>query len=184
MNIKSSITETHDKWHKGHIEPFWTTESFTKLNYTLHPFNNQKDLQKWKRQGYVIPPTHFTGMLCDMSNPQSDWTNHIVDWFKQTYSAHNVGTSYYRMGTSVILPLHKDIYKKYRELHKIKLEDCVRAVVFLEDWKSGHYFEIDNNPILKWKKGDYVYWESNVAHMAANIGVDYRYTLQLTGHTK
>ena len=30
---------------------------------------------------------------------------------------------------------------KYRELFNCNLQDCFYAVVFLEDWASGHYFE-------------------------------------------
>ena len=57
-DIKSSITETHDNWHRGHIEPFWSKVSYTKLNYTHEAFNNPMDIQKWKRQGYVHPTSH------------------------------------------------------------------------------------------------------------------------------
>ena len=51
-DIKSSITETHARWHKGHIEPFWSKQSYTQLDYALESFNNPQDLMKWKRQGY------------------------------------------------------------------------------------------------------------------------------------
>ena len=113
-DIKSSITETHDRWHKGHIEPFWSKVSYTKLDYTHEAFNNPLDVQKWKRQGYVHPVSHYTGMLCDMRQPQPAWNASIVEWFTDTYNVADVGTSYYRMGTGVILPTHKDTYKKYR----------------------------------------------------------------------
>ncbi len=52
----------------------------------------------------------------------------------------------------------------------------------MEDWKSGHYFEIDNKPFVDWKAGDWVWWKGTVPHSASNIGVETRYTLQLTGH--
>lgn len=181
-DIKSSITETHENWHKGHIEPFWNKESYEKLNYKLFPFNNRQDILKWKRQGYVHPETHYSGMLCDMSEPQTDWNIRIIQWFEKTYKAKDVGTSYYRMGTDVLLPRHKDTFLKYIKINKTKLENCFRVIVFLEDWKNGHIFEIENTPITNWSAGDYVYWESDVPHMAANLGLDKRYTLQLTGH--
>jgi len=181
-DIKSSITETHARWHKGHIEPFWSKQSYTQLNYTLESFNNPSDMMKWKRQGYVHPVTHYTGMLCDMRKPQPTWNDQIVKWFEDTYDVKDVGTSYYRMGTGVILPAHKDTYKKYRELFGARLKDCVRVVVYLEDWKSGHIAEIEDSPITDWRAGDYTFWESDTPHLAANIGLDKRYTLQLTGH--
>ena len=181
-SIKSSITETHDRWHRGHIEPFWSKQSYSKLDYTPESFNNSQDCIKWKRQGYVHPVSHYTGMLCDMRKKQTSWNEDIVEWFEHTYDAKDVGTSYYRMGTGVILPTHKDTYKKYRQLFDVKLKDCFRVIVFLDDWHSGHYFEIEDTAITDWRCGDYVYWQSDVPHMAANIGLEKRYTLQLTAH--
>ena len=181
-DIKSSITETHDRWHKGHIEPFWSKQSYTQLNYTLEGFNNPSDMMKWKRQGYVHPISHYTGFLCDMRKPQPAWNDQIIKWFEDTYSVTDIGTSYYRMGTGVILPTHKDTYKKYRELFNVRLMDCVRVVVYLEDWRSGHISEVDGVPVTNWRAGDYIFWESDTPHLAANIGLDKRFTLQLTGH--
>jgi hypothetical protein len=57
-----------------------------------------------------------------------------------------------------------------------------RAIVFLEDWASGHYLEIDGEPIIKWTAGDVVIWCYDTPHMAANMGLTPRYTLQITGH--
>ena len=61
--------------------------------------------------------------------------------------------------------------------HKIR-----RAIVFLEDWKSGHYLELQGKPIVEWKKGFTVIGAYDAPHMAANIGLNPRYTLQITGH--
>lgn len=169
------------EWGKGHIDPFWNDE-YIKLDYNLEPFNNPEDLVKWHRQGYVHPDSHYTGFLCDMKKPQPSWNQRIIDWFAEEFKVKDIGTSYYRMGTGVILPVHGDIYKRYRELFGCKLEDIVRVVVMLEDWQSGHYFEIDNQPKCGWSAGDYHWWIGNTPHMAANIGVTKRYTLQLTGH--
>jgi len=88
------------------------------------------------------------------------------------------------MVTNEILPVHGDDYKLYREKFKVELVDCYRILVFLEDWKSGHYFEFNNRPVVDWKSGDYFIWNDKVPHMAANIGIDDRYTLQITGHKK
>lgn len=182
MNIQSSITETHDRWHKGHIDPFWTKRSFTSLNYIHESFNNPADVMKWKRQGYVHPTSHYTGFLCDMRKKQPSWNGDIIKWFEDTYNVTDVGTSYYRMGTGVILPVHKDTYAKYRQIFNVRLKDCVRVVVYLEDWKSGHISEINGVPITNWRAGDYVFWKSDTPHLAANIGTEKRFTLQLTGH--
>jgi len=53
--------------------------------------------------------------------------------------------------------------------------------VFLDDWQSGHYFDVDDTPVLQWRAGEGVVWENHTPHSAANVGVTNRYTLQITG---
>jgi len=174
----------NDKWGLGRIEPFWGNE-YIGLNYAQEKFNNPDDLKLWKDQGYTHPDSHYTGALCDMRNIQPTWNDKIISWFSNNqHKVYDVGTSYYRMDTGVILPVHSDTFKKYRELFRCELSNIKRAVVFLEDWQSGHYLEIADTPVTNWKAGDYVWWFGDVPHMAANIGLADRYTLQITGHLK
>ena len=77
---------------------------------------------------------------------------------------------------------HRDTYKKYIELFGCDLSSIIRFVVFIEDWYPGHYLEVEHKPIVEWKCGDYVWWRGDVEHMAANIGKEFRFTLQITGH--
>jgi hypothetical protein len=39
-----------------------------------------------------------------------------------------------------------------------------------------------NDPLTKWTAGTVVEWTYDTPHMAANIGLEPRYTLQITGH--
>jgi hypothetical protein len=118
-----------------------------------------------------------------MRKPQPSWNDQIIKHFSEL-GWQDIGTSYYRMATGTVLPEHVDTYERYINLFNLKgKEDTIRrAVVFLEDWKPGHYLEIDEKPILEWSAGDYIIWSKKTPHMAANIGLEYRYTLQITGH--
>jgi len=169
------------EWHRGHLEPFWNDE-YCSLSYGLKSFNSRKDIERWRREGYVHPQSHFTGFMCDMRNQQPSWNNVIIHWAETEFALKDIGTSYYKMGTGVILPNHRDTFKRYRELFNCTLEQCERIIIFLQDWESGHYFEIEKNPVVGWKAGDYYWWRGDVEHMAANIGTTKRYTLQITGH--
>ena len=88
------------------------------------------------------------------------------------------------MNTGTVLPAHSDLYKKYIEVFNLQgLEHTIRrAIVLLEDWKSGHCLEIMGQPITDWKAGTVIEWSYDTPHMAANIGLEPRYTLQITGH--
>ena len=85
------------------------------------------------------------------------------------------------MDTLDIMPVHTDHYETYSKVFEVPYNKVSRAIVFLEDWKSGHYFEIDNQAFTGWEKGDYVMWREDVPHAASNIGIEPRYTLQITG---
>lgn len=82
------------------------------------------------------------------------------------------------------MPNHSDLYKRYIELFNLqgKEQTIRRALVLLEDWKSGHYLEAIGEPIVNWVAGTVVEWPYDTPHMAANIGLEDRYTLQITGH--
>ena len=179
--ISSVTTETHENWHRGFIKPFWSTTSYTKLDYKHTPFNNNKDMQKWNEQGYP-KGVLAKGTLVDMNGIQPPYTNDIVEWFEKTYNVKNVGISYFRMKTACMIPTHRDSYVKYRSLFNCKLKDIRRAIIFCDDWHPGHVFEIEGTPITKYKKGDFICWTGNTSHMAANIGTTTRYTIQVTGH--
>lgn len=170
--------ETQDI-NKIHIQKFWDDE-YQRLDYIREAFNDQDSVDTWRRQGYTGP---FTGHMCDMRSPQPSWNNRFIEFF-EARGWKDIGTSYYRMDTGVILPNHSDLYKKYVKLFNLEGQEhwIYRAVVFLEDWKSGHYSELNGEPIVDWRAGDCIVWRYDTPHTAANLGDLPRYTLQITGH--
>ena len=88
------------------------------------------------------------------------------------------------MNTGTVLPTHGDLYLKYIDLFGLQGQESSirRAVVFLNDWESGHYAEYCNEPFVNWSAGSTVEWSYDTPHMAANLGLTPRYTLQITGH--
>ena len=82
------------------------------------------------------------------------------------------------------MPVHSDLYKRYIELFDLagKEQSIRRALVLLEDWKPGHYLEVNGAPYVNWQAGTTVEWPYDTPHSAANIGLQDRYTLQITGH--
>lgn len=160
------------------IPKFWDDE-FKQLNYIYEEFNDKPSLHKWRCMGYG---DKITGAMCDMRSPMPSWNQKFIDIFNNM-GWKNVGTSYYRMGTGTVMPTHSDLYLKYIGLHGLGGSEhrVHRAVVFLEDWKSGHYSEVEGEPIVGWHAGQCAYWPNSTPHSAANLGEDDRYTLQITG---
>jgi hypothetical protein len=165
--------------HKYQLYPFWDDE-FKKLNYIVEPFNDPVSVSQWIGQGY---PPKFVGELCDMRHRLPTWSNRLVEMF-EGQGWKDIGLAFYRMPTGTVLPTHGDLYKKYIELFDLTGQEHTirRAIVMLEDWKSGHYLEVRSVPIVDWRAGQVVEWAYDTPHMAANIGLEDRYTLQITGH--
>lgn len=161
-------------WYTGHTEPFWGTKH-RDLEYRRGRYNNSNDLEVWKRLGFKL--NDAGGDVYDMKNVMPDW----ADKFFTLFEGKNVGISFFRMNTGDILPTHQDTYEVYRKVNNIVDTSTIsRAIIFLENWRPGHIFEISGTPITNWKAGDYVVWTYDTGHMAANIGLQPRYTMQIT----
>lgn len=161
------------------LEVFWDDE-FKQLEYIQESFNDPVSVNQWISQGYQ---SKITGAMADMRGRQPTWNNQFIQHFA-AQGWQDIGTSYYRMSTGTVMPNHSDLYKKYIEVFDLQGREHAirRAIVLLEDWKSGHYLEVMGTPVVGWKAGSVVEWTHDTPHMAANIGLEDRYTLQITGH--
>jgi hypothetical protein len=167
---------THDSFN---IAPFWDDE-YKHLTYKKEQFNDPATMIAWEDQGFRGP---FGGYMCDMRSPQPSWNQQFVDFFA-TLGWRDIGTSYYRMESGSMLPNHVDTFKKYIDIFNLQGQEHTirRAVVFLEEWQSGHYAECNGVPYVDWIKGFSLQWTWDSPHMAINMGSTPRYTLQITGH--
>ena len=164
---------------KYHLPVFWDDE-FKKLDYQNEEFNDPANLQYWLDLGFA---NKFTGDMCDMRQPQPSFNKKFLEIYTEM-GWKDIGTSYYRMWPGTILPTHQDLYKRYVQLFDLQGRETTvrRAIVYMEDWKSGHYAEYHSQPFTNWHAGDVVEWHYDTPHLAANLGVEPRYTLQITGH--
>jgi|688.fasta_scaffold71163_2 hypothetical protein len=169
--------QTHS-YKFGHIDPWWD-DSFKQLDFQYLPIKNTFDEDRWRGQGYV--GVTLNGMTVNMPTLEKNMPEYAVP-FLTMFDWDHVTINYYCQRTLNMFPLHYDSYLTYRKLYNIEDPSKIwRCIVFLEDWKSGHYFEIDGQGFVNWKRGDYVVWNNNTSHFAANIGIEPRYTMQITG---
>lgn len=176
------IAEKKDNTHRfsvDHIERFWDDE-FKQLDYQSEPFNDPRDVDRWLALGYQ---PKFCGDMADMRRPQPSWNHRFIELF-ESRGWRDIGTSYYRMTSGTVMPVHQDRFVKYVNLFGLQGREhsIRRALIFLEPWKSGHYLEIMGEPQVGWQAGTVIEWVYDTPHMAANLGLEDRYTLQITGH--
>jgi hypothetical protein len=161
------------------LEVFWDDE-FKGLDFVQEPFNDPASVDQWLRQGYQ---PKICGDLSDMRHRLPSWNHRFIEFYDDL-GWKDIGCAYYRMTTGTVMPVHGDLYRRYIELFDLQGREHTvrRAIVLLEDWKPGHYFEIMGQPMVNWSAGTVVQWDYDTPHMAANIGLEPRYTLQITGH--
>lgn len=161
------------------IVPFWDTQ-YKHIDYVHEPFNDPASVSQWLDQGY---PDKFCGDLADMRHELPAWSKKFVDIY-QDRGWQDIGLAFYRMQTGTVMPVHKDLYRRYVEKFDLKGQEqsIRRALLLLENWQPGHYLEVNGRAYVHWQAGFTVEWTYDTPHMAANIGLQDRYSLQITGH--
>lgn len=170
---------THANWWAGHVTPIW--RDYKDLNWINEPFNDPVMLKTWQDIGHVYQK--YTGLLFDQRNPMPAWVHALEAHIRYEWPSEpkNYGVSIYCMKPGTILPYHHDAYVKYKQLHNVTDDSKIYRMLFLmEDWRPGHILEVDGVPFTNWKAGDYAAWQNATPHMAANLGSEDRYTLQVT----
>ena len=102
-----------------------------------------------------------------------------TDFADTLFDRYTIAFMYQLSGQT--LPSHVDTFYMVSKKFGVDPKDCCRVNIFLEDWKSGHYFEINDTPILQWKRGDAIIIEKDEPHLSANNGMQPKYTMQITG---
>jgi len=133
---------------------------------------------------YGYRPDNTMSWKTITKKPPLEWSMHdsIVKELPFKKGAMAVPT---RQDPGNTFPWHKDefLYQKRlvdaKDHHRI-----VRFITFFEDWKNGHYFQVENSVIIKWKAGDTIVFAPNKEHVGANVGLETKWTCNITGVLK
>ena len=143
---------------------------FTKLKYQRVP-DLQFDISK-------------TSLLGEMYNDNMDKGKHDLRHLNVD-ELDNFAWCFYVLQPGAWVPPHKDHFSNYMKYYNVEDRSLImRKLVFLEPWKSGHVFGIDNEISLGWKANQSITWSSETSHWGGNFGTEPRYTLQITGVKK
>ena len=80
-----------------------------------------------------------------------------------------------------VIPLHNDTFFQIKKRYPDRKETMVRANIFCENWKHGHFLQYNSTVDSNWKQGQGHMWDSEVLHIGANVGMENKYTLQVSG---
>jgi hypothetical protein len=104
------------------------------------------------------------------------WVHKLADEIPQDFTHHEVSVIKICPGNTI--PYHQD--KHYLLQKKYGPGETWRYLIFLEDWKSGHYFEINDQPMILGKAGDWIKFHRSQWHLGGNMGQESFYSAQIT----
>ena len=160
-------------WTKGKCPVLWD-EGYKHFNYVRQPITGAES-DTWRVQGYTHENT--TGKMYNSKNPMPDYVIQVAELL----NLHNPGFVFYKMETLDIMPTHVDHYNTYCKVFNKERDEVRRAIVFLEDWKPGHFMHMGTS-FVKWRKGDVLWFDwPNMPHASANAGWEPRCLIQITG---
>ena len=159
-------------WFQGQVD-LPDNIDYKKFKYEKHQAYAD-DIEQWRRQGYNHKS--FTGAMYVVKENQL-WLQKIAE----KIGLSHCGFTFYRISTGDIMPRHKDHFATYQKIYNVDKSKVWRAVIVLQDWEPGHYFDIEHRAIVNYNRGEFVLFDAFCEHAAANIGLNDRYTLQITG---
>ena len=80
-----------------------------------------------------------------------------------------------------MIPLHRDTFYQVNKKFPTDTRTKVRANVYLEDWKTGHFLQYGDKVMTHWKANQGLLWDSSIEHLGVNAGMENKYTLQISG---
>lgn len=142
------------------------------------------NIQKTRNKGVDVFPTSYNENNTMIR--QIWWEPNQIDFefFGQILNMDVRVISSIKQEPGCILPVHTDEFYQMSLKNPGRTETKVRANIFLENWKSGHYLEYSNTPVVNWTAGQGFMWDSSVPHLSANAGLEPKYTLQISGFLK
>jgi len=140
----------------------------------------------WDRMGVPVPdyPYDAPWVWQVFEDDCPPWVKECK--FKFPWLKYSVVTVNKLMPGRFIAP-HTDTLYKLRQNVEEQGYDTdgmipIRINLFLQDRLMGHYFEMNNETWLDYKKGDFTIIHKDVPHLVANLGVEPRFTMQITGY--
>jgi len=162
---------------QGQIPVTWSEQDYTSNNTWLTKTKEQHEASIDIVNG--VKTHNDNGVFIWNENLPSVFTN-----VGKTFELEKTVCVVDRMDPGQILPYHKDRYQAYIKRNDIQdTANITRIIVFLHDQKPGHQLWIEDK-ICMGPAGSYFGWHSNTKHMAANLGYESRYILQITGISK
>jgi hypothetical protein len=164
---------------RNRVVPILWQQKHQSLTYTRDVFKDSDQESNW------IDAGHHPGALSvelHMVKQPYEWMTYLHQYFDDL---KNLSFCFSKFLPGTYFPSHTDKYGFYSKANNIQdLSQIIRYVVFLEDAQPGHILQVGDKIYHNWPQGLCVGWDHSTPHLAANLGLEDRYTLQVTGTKK
>ena len=154
-----------------------TTCSKSILEDTGYQDALSKITQEYKQHGYTEYNTKIWKTTNVNPKMTFDWEQTIIDQLPLNHAIATVT----RLDPGQVLPWHIDRFFMLSRLYPNETRPVWRFLLFLEDWQMGHVLQVKDTMLHHWKQGDVVVWHPGTMHVAANIGIEPKWTCNITG---
>lgn len=137
----------------------------------------QSILDQHKKYGYTEHNTVIWKSTACEPKLTFSWEQKVVD---QLPLSHAV-VALTRQNPGQVLPWHEDRFFMLRKQHPENTAPIWRFLLMMQDWKIGHFLQINNTVFTHWSQGDLVVWHPGTMHLAANVGLEPKWTCNITG---
>jgi len=136
-----------------------------------------KEQQAHAQFGYTVHNTRIWKTTNREPKLTFAWEQDII---QQLPLDHAVATVT-RQRCGQVLPWHQDRFYMLRKRHPDDTRPVWRFLLFLEDWKIGHFLQAGDSVIHHWQRGDCIVWQPDTWHLSGNIGCETKWTCNITG---
>jgi len=146
-----------------------------------HQVTELKDIHE-KYNGFPSSYTNHNTLI-----RQLWWTDSDIDYVSlgKQLNMEVITVSSILQPPGNVIPLHRDTFFQINKRFPDDTRRKVRANIYLEDWKVGHIIQYTESDEWKnhthWKSGEGLLWDDSILHIGANIGLENKLTLQVSG---
>jgi hypothetical protein len=115
-------------------------------------------------------------------NPMPTAITDLKGWFPELDC---VTLAIHRTPPGCYLPLHHDLYGRYRDTFTIEHHrSIVRAIIMLSHGEPGQIIQVDKETHGSWQAGQVFSWRDQTPHAIYNFSMHDRFAVQITGVLK
>lgn len=142
------------------IADFWS-QDLKDFKFAVSSPLTQAQRDHWSHPNYVN----------ELNALQQAFDNDLPDYWPKFMEALDIkdGTvSWTNISPGNVVPTHTDNFYKLRTKYGVEREECIRYLMFLQDWELGQMVEFEDKILNRWNKGDVWSFGINDSHCAAN----------------